>query len=87
MVLSKDLLYPALSITSSFDFFSVNVILIIRLMYHIFSASTNCSSLLSNFFVGVQHSHPYKPMDHNYVGFHSFDLGINSDVSIGEDGF
>ena len=60
MVLRRDLLYPAISITSSFDFFSVHDILIILLMYHISAAS----SLLSRSFVNVQHSHPYRRMDH-----------------------
>ena len=54
MVLTRDLLYPAISITSSFDFFSVQDILIILLMYHISAAS----SLLSRSFASVQHSHP-----------------------------
>ena len=60
MVLSRDLLYPAIYITSSFDLFSVHDILIILLMYHISAAS----SLLSRSFVNVQHSHPYRRMDH-----------------------
>ena len=60
MVLSRDLLYPAISITSSFDFFSVRSILIIILMYHISAAS----SLLSRSFVNVQNSHPHRRMDH-----------------------
>ena len=60
MVLSRDLLYPAISITSSFDFFSVHDILIILLMYHISAAS----SLPSRSFVNVQHSHPYRRIDH-----------------------
>ena len=60
MVLSRDLLYPAISITSSFDFFSVHDILIILLIYHISAAS----GLLSRSFVNVQHSHPYRRMDH-----------------------
>ena len=55
MVLSRGLLYPAISITSSFDFFSVPDILIILLMYHISAAS----SLLSMSFVSVQHPHPF----------------------------
>ena len=38
MVLSRDLSYPTISITSSFDFFSVPDILIILLMYHISAA-------------------------------------------------
>ena len=60
MVLNRDLLYPAISITSSFDFFSVHDILIILPMYHISAAS----SQLSRSFVNVQHSHPYRRMDH-----------------------
>ena len=55
MVLSRDLLYPAISITSSFDFFSVHI-LIILLMYHISAAS----SLLSRSFFSVQQTHPCK---------------------------
>ena len=49
MVLSRDLLYPAMSITSLFDFISVHDILIILLMYHISAAS----SLLSRSFISV----------------------------------
>ena len=62
MVLIRDLLYPAISITSSFDFFSVHDILIIlpKYWYHISAAS----SLLSRSFVNVQHSHSYRRMDH-----------------------
>ena len=60
MVLSRDLLYPAISITYFLDFFSVYDILIILLMYHISAAS----SLLSRSFVSVQHSHPCRRMDH-----------------------
>ena len=59
-VLSRDLLCPAISFTSSFDFFSVHDILIILLMYHISAAS----SLLSRSFVNIQHSHLYRRMDH-----------------------
>ena len=73
---------PAISITSSFYFFSVYDILIILLMYHVFAAS----SLLSRSFVSVQHSQPCRRMNHNYVGFHSVGFGANSDISIGEDG-
>ena len=51
MVLSRDLLFPAISITSSFYFFSVHDILIFLLMYYISAAS----SLLSRSFVNVQH--------------------------------
>ena len=40
MVLRRDLLYPAISITSSFDFFAVHEILIILLIYHISAASS-----------------------------------------------
>ena len=53
MVLSRDLLYPAISITFSFDFCSVHDILIILLMYHISTAS----SLLSRFFLSVSSIH------------------------------
>ena len=60
MVLSRDLLYPTFSITSWFDFFTVHVILIILLMYHISAAL----SLLSRSFVSIQHSHPCRRMDH-----------------------
>ena len=59
MVLSRDLLYSAISITSSFHFFSAHDILIILLMYHISAAS----SLLSRSFVSVQHSYPCRRMD------------------------
>ena len=41
------------------------------------------SSLLSRSFVSVQHSHPWRRMDH-YVGFQSVDFGVNSDISVGE---
>ena len=51
MVLSRDLLYPAISITSWFDFFSVHDILIILLMCH----NSAASSLLFRSFVSVQH--------------------------------
>ena len=53
-------------------------------MYHISAAS----SLLARSFVGVQvqHSHPCRRMDH-YVDFQSVDFGgVNSDISVGEDG-
>ena len=56
MVLSRDILYPAISITSSFDVFSVHDILIILLMYRISAAS----SLLFRSFVNNQHSHSYR---------------------------
>ena len=59
-VLSRDLLYPAISITSSFYFFSVHDILIILLMYHICAAS----SLICRSFFNFQHSHPHRRMDH-----------------------
>ena len=60
MVLSvRDLLYPYISITSSYDFFSVRDVLLILLMY--ISAAT---SLFTNSFVSVQHSHPCRRMDH-----------------------
>ena len=58
MVLSRDVLYPAISITSSFDFFSVYDILNILLMY-----ISVASSILSRSFVSVQHSLPYRRMD------------------------
>ena len=60
MVLSRDLLYPAIFITSLFDFFSVHDILIILLMYHISAALSPFSRSL----VSVQHSHPCRGMDH-----------------------
>ena len=81
MILSRDLLYPAFSITSSFDFFSVHDIHIILLMYQISAASSH----LSRSFVSVQHSHPCRRMDH-YVKFQSADFGVKSDISVGEDG-
>ena len=56
MVLSRNLLYPAISITSLFDFFSVHDILIILLMYHISAAS----SLLSRYFVNVFYIYIFK---------------------------
>ena len=60
MVLSvRDLLYPYISITSSYDFFSVRDVLLILQMY--ISAAT---SLFTNSFVSVQHSHPCRRMDH-----------------------
>ena len=80
MVLRKYLLYPAFPITSWFDF--IHDILIIHLMYHIYAAS----SLLSRSLVSVQHSHPCRRVDHNYVGFQSVDFGINLDIAIGEVG-
>ena len=80
MVLSRDLSYPAISITFSFDFFSVYDLPIIPLMYHISAAS----SLLSRSFVCVQHSHPCRRMDH-YVDFQSVNFGVNSDISVGEE--
>ena len=52
MILSRDLLYHVISITSSIDSSSVLAILVILLMYHISTAS----SLLSRSFVSVQHS-------------------------------
>ena len=63
LVLCRDLLYPAISVTSWFDFFLVHDILIILLMYHISAAS----SLLSRSFVSVQHSHPCRKMDHIFL--------------------
>ena len=76
MVFSRDLLYPAMSITSLCGFFSLHDILIILLMYHISAVS----SLLFRSFVSVQHSHPC-----SYVGFHSIDFGVHSDISVGEE--
>ena len=82
MGLNSNLLYPAISTTSSsFDFFSVHDILIIIIMY-VISAT---SSFRSRSFVSVQHSHPCRRMDHNYVCFHSVDFGINSVIYVGED--
>ena len=60
MVLNRDLVHSAISITSLFYFFSVHGILIILMMYLISAAS----SPLSWSFVNVQHSHPYRWMDH-----------------------
>ena len=70
MVLSRDLLYPAISIISLFDFISVHDILIILLMYHISAAS----SLLSRSFVSVQHSQSIQK-DGPFVRFQSVDFG------------
>ena len=61
MVLRGDLLYLAISITYSFDFFSVHDILIILRIYHIAAAS----SLLSRSFVSVQQSHPCRRVYHS----------------------
>ena len=72
------ILYPVISITSSFNFFSVHDILITLLMYHISAAS----SLLSRYFVRVPLSYPCRPC----VVFLSVDFGKNSDISIREDG-
>ena len=80
MLLSRDLLFPAISITTSFDFFSVHDILITLLMYHLSTAL----SLLSRFFFKVQHSYPCRRMGH--VGFQGVDFGVNFDISVGEDG-
>ena len=75
-------MYPALSITSSFDFFSVHDFLIILLMYHISAAS----SLLSRSFVNAEHLHPYK-IDGSYESFHNVDFGVSFDIfSVCEDG-
>ena len=60
MILSRDLLYPAISITSSFEFFSVHDILLLLLMYHTSAAS----SLLSRSLVSAQHLHPCRRMNH-----------------------
>ena len=46
IVLSRNLLYAAISITSSFLFFSVNDILIMLLMYHISVICNHCKTLL-----------------------------------------
>ena len=59
----RDLLHPAIFITSLLDFFSVQDIFIILLIYHISTAS----SFLSVSLVSVQHSHPYNSMDHTYA--------------------
>ena len=50
-------------------------------MYEISAAS----SFRSRSFVSVQHSHPRRRMDHNYVCFHSVDFCVNSDISVGAD--
>ena len=60
MVLRRNLLYPAISITSWFGFFAIHDILIILLMYHISAAL----SLLFRSFVSVQHLHLCIRMDH-----------------------
>merc|ERR1712121_158313 len=60
MIFRRDLVYPAISITSSFVFLSVHDIFKILLMYHISAAS----SLLSDSLVNVQHSLPYSSVDH-----------------------
>ena len=62
--------------------FLLHDILIILLMYFMSAAS----SLLSRSFVSVQHSYIWRRMNHNYVGFQSVDFGVNSDISVGEDG-
>ena len=46
IVLSRTLLYPVISITSSFLFFSVHSILIILLMHHISAVCNHCKTLL-----------------------------------------
>ena len=46
IVLSRNLLYPGISITSSFLFFSVHDILILLLMYHISFVCNHCKTLL-----------------------------------------
>ena len=78
MILSRDLLYPAISITSSFDFISVHDVLIILLMCHISAAS---SLLFRSFcqcpaFTSMQ-------KDGSYVGFQSVDFGVKSDIFVG----
>ena len=60
MVLRRDILYPAIFITYSVDFFSVRDILIILVIYHV----SDASSLLSRSFVGVQYSHPCRRINH-----------------------
>ena len=51
-------------------------------MHHISAAS----SPLPMSFVGVQHSHRCRRMDHNVLS-QSVGFGVNSDISVGEDGF
>ena len=81
MVLRRDLLCPV--ITSSIDFFqSIIIILIIILILQIPAAS----SLLSMSFVTVQHSHPIRKIDLNYVSFQRVDFGVNFYIFVGEDG-
>ena len=46
MVLSMNLLHPAISITSNFDFFSVHDILILLSTYHISVGCNHCKTLL-----------------------------------------
>ena len=60
VVLSRDFLYPTISITFWVDSFSAHDILVILLMHHISTGS----SLLSRCFVSGQHSHPCRRMDH-----------------------
>ena len=74
MVLSRDLLYPAISSTSSFDFFSVLNILIILLMLQVFFLG-----LLS-----LASIHGGRGVDHNY-DFQSVDFGVSS-IFVGKDG-
>ena len=81
MFLSRDLLYLAISISSSFEFFSAHDILIILVMYHISAAS----SLLSRSFCQCP-AFTSMQKDGPYVGFQSVDFGVNSDISVGEDG-
>ena len=63
MILIRDLLYIAISITSMLDFFSVHDILnILRRNY-----SSAASSLFFVSLFNVQHSHPYKRTDQTYA--------------------
>ena len=73
-------MYPAMSITSSFDFFSAHDILIILLMYHISAAS-------SLFFFVFCQCPAFKSIQKNgpYVGFQRVDFGVNFDISVVED--
>ena len=73
--------HPAVSISSSFDFFSVHSILIILLMYHFL--------LLQVFFRGLLLVSGFTSMqkDEPDAGFQSVNFGAKSDISVEKDGF
>ena len=81
MVLTWDLSYPAISITSSFHFFSVHDILIFLLMYHIFCCFKSSFEVfcLCSAFRAMQKDEPY-------LGFQNVDFGAKSQISVGNDG-